>query len=554
MDIRHSMRDRVLRLGRYLRDVSPESWTVLAICVLFVVPLLTTRYFPGLDLPWHVAAIAVVHQHSDANVAREYLGYFEVHNRFTSYLSLYYGADLIAFIVRDVVIAVQCVIGLYVVTFVTSVRRLLRSFDGNGLLCVLAAPAAYNVIVEFGFVAYALAYPMTFYLWALARESMRAAVVRRTVLLIAVSLLLAITHPFAAAIAYSGALIVGLCFVDRSAIRGVIAVVASVAVGAGATMYSLFAMHRDAADSIPGIVQRASLWDKITNQAFTPIAESVTNVPAWLLGFNTPFWQATLLVLIACAALYAAVTCGRTPRAAGPFWRRYPTEVLLVVMIAGYLVTPMSFHWPRYWFGAQPRFLPLLLVCLLLWFRVKPAPMSWRSIPIVATSVCAGAMICASFLPFAREAEDFRAVTSASLPRARTLGFIEDDKPARRRADGPWRHFTHYVMVEHGGLTSNLPLTYQGRIGSGVLIPVKLAHESRRPALPKAPSLFEGIRSFDWDRHSLGWDQFLIRDSDPKQPFDYFREHSVHVRLVRRVGRWRLYVRQPVVPRTESKN
>jgi hypothetical protein len=96
-------------------------------------------------------------------------------------------------------------------------------------------------------------------------------------------------------------------------------------------------------------------------------------------------------------------------------------------------------------------------------------------------------------------------------------------------------------MVERGGFVANLPFARPAHYTSaGGVLPVHLHPD--HPPIPPAPGPGDP-RAFDWRRHG-GWDQFLIRDTDPGAPHAYFAGiAAAKVELVARRGRWRLYAR-----------
>lgn len=534
-------------LRRALARVGPETWAVVGVLVLYVLPLLTTRYFPGLDLPWHVAGISVMHRHDEAAIARDFLGYFEVDVQFSSYLTLYVAVDALAFVTGDVVIATQLLVAIYVVLFVLAVRRLLRAFGGSGVLAVLAAPAAYSTVLEFGFLAYALAYPITFFLWALVRElvgGLGRVDWWRVGGVLAMTVVLAFTHPFAAAVALGGAVLIALVSARRDQLRRLWVCAGALVLGAVPIAVAIASVPRST-DWMPPIIRNASLWQKLTNQPFTSVTDSITSAPGWLFGFQAPVVRVLLFFAVIGAAVWVAAVNGRRERAGARWYQRFGLELVAGAVVIGYLITPFAFHWPRAWYFAQPRWLPVLLVVGLLCVRARPGgDRTLRALaPPVAVAALAGVLLCASFWSFAAECADFRIMVEASAPRAKTLGLIENPADGNRTAPAPWRHFTAYLMAEKGGYASNMPLSYTGRASVGSLVPVRVKPRHQRGPLPRANPII-ALFSFDWNEHGVHWDQFLIRDANPEKPYDYFREHANEVELVARSGRWRLYRRK----------
>lgn len=520
-----------------------EPVACAAVTVAYLIPLLLTRYFPGLDLPWHAAIVEVIHRHDASAVHRDFLGFYRVEQTFSSYLTLYVAVDLLAFVCRDVVVAMQVVIAAYVAGFVWGARRLIRAFGGHGLLAVLAAPAAYSVTMEYGFLAYALTYPLTFYLWALVQELFAGKWSRwRYAQIALLSTLIAITHPFAALIAVAGAavLLVPQLYRERhAALGGAVCVLAGL-VPVVITVIAL-ASSTDPHGEQSALAARAGVWDKLTTHEFTPLLESLAAAPLRLLGFV----PAPTSFLLVAGGLIAAVIARHLGGVPG---RDRPTQLalwsLLALLVCAYLITPFTFQWPKRWFAVQPRLLPLLWVVGLVVLRTSARTPRANVIALPALVVAAAAwalLVVTAWLPFARETSDFRAVADRSAAEVRTLALIEHEPVRDRQPASPWRHFGAYLVVDHAGFVSHLPMSRARAGNAGVLVPVKRATDS--PPLPKQPA--QGYpRTFRWELHAEGWDQFLIRDRDPAEPWDYFGDHADQVVLVAKQGRWRLYRRK----------
>jgi hypothetical protein len=507
---------------------------VLACALAYAAPLLATRYFPGLDLPWHGAVVAVMHEGG----GDRFLGYFEVETRFSSYLTLYLLLDALVYVSGDVAIAMQLVIAGYIVAFVGGARRLLRSFGGDGGLAVLAAPAAYSVTLEFGFLGYALCFPLTFWLWARARELESAThPLRAAAAMFALTAAIALTHPFAAIVALAGVVVIALLHAPLP--RAGLAVGAA-AVGVMPAVMAAMALAGNAgAGTTPIAAPGAGWWDKLQTQDFVSPIESATAAPVRLFGF-IPDWACFVLVALGLAAALHARWSGGAPADDRVLVRR-SAGYLLVLLAAIYLVTPYTFYWPRHWYGAQPRVLPLLWVVALVVMRMRPAaPAKALCAPLAVSMAALVTLVGTSLLPFAREASDFRAVLEASAPEVKTLGLIEQPWAHWREPPSPWRHAPAWLLAERGGYVSNLTFAAPGSGNAGVIVPVRTRDDAPlRPASPPAGRAYW----FDWEQHAAGWDQFLIRDRDPDRRYDYFVGHAGEVALVIEQGRWRLYRR-----------
>jgi hypothetical protein len=157
---------------------------------------------------------------------------------------------------------------------------------------------------------------------------------------------------------------------------------------------------------------------------------------------------------------------------------------------------------------------------------------------LVVAATALVVLAATALVPFSIEAWDLRTVITASAPRVRTLALIEQPRAIGRAPAGPWRHAGAYLMVEKGGVVSNLAFLGSSAGNAGILVPVKRAVDA--PPLGLAPGPGQP-RSFLWEQHTTGWDQILIRDLDPEAPWPYVAGHEGDVDLVARAGRWRLF-------------
>ena len=511
-----------------------ELILVAAVSIAFALPLALSPFVPGGDTPWHAAVIAVLAERDPDR----FLGLFEADRGFGSYVAVY---QLLALVARatGAAAAVQIFCALCVAGTVWAARAMARSFGADGAVALLAAPAAYSTTLEFGFLVYLPTLPLTLWLWALVRTVMQeGARPGRVIALAAAWLGICLCHAFAAAIAGLGAVLLCLCELSRER-RARAALVAAVLISGAAPAALALASVSEGAPRLPGL-DAAPLWDRLTTQVFTPPLESIARAPFHLIGFIGEPWRHAMvaaLVAVAVAWRLAAPPAQPPDRPAS----RRSALYLCLLLAALYLVTPFTFEWPRNWYGAQPRLLPLLWVAGLV--ALRPGISSWPR--AAALAVSAAVLICLelqALLPYAREARDLSSVLAHSPERARTLGLIEQ-RPAVDREPPDWfRNATGWLVAERGGFASHLPIAQAGGLNSGQHIPVHLAAGA---SLPVAPPL-GFARAFRWQRHAAGWDQFLVRDLDPARPLDHFAGHEAEVTEVARAGRWRLVRRLAV--------
>jgi hypothetical protein len=525
------------------RGYGPEVTLVAVTSLLFAALVFGGPYIPGLDMPWHTLTSHLLAHSGAEDFGPRFAGFFVRLYMLPANMSYYFVSAWMTKLTGSVLIATQILVAIYVIGFVWSTWLLLRAFGGSGVLAVLAAPAAYSGALEFGFVTFSLTYPLIILLWALSR---RAACAERLsaaniVGIGTLSLIVSFTHPFAAALALIGVAVVTVIDMDRSNARRRLAIVATAVVATFPMVVSLVTLARDGASQSswqPALMRNAGLWDKMTSHQYTALDESLAAAPVRLFGYLPPVWR----FVIATAGLMSATLAHRLP--SGGHVRSTGARVawwLVVILALLYLVTPYQFMWPYRWFGAQPRVLPLLWIAGLVVCRVAPGA-SWRHAigPFTVALTALTVLYSAGLHPFQVESRDFRAVVEAGASRTTTLALIEQPPHSDHGPRSPFRHFSSYAIVERDGYSSHLPHAERGTGNAGKLIPVVVAADAPDLAVPQLGY----SRTFDWTKHSDGWNQFLIRDIDTEQRFDYFREHSSEVELLSQHGRWRLYRRR----------
>jgi hypothetical protein len=521
-----------------------ELILVAAVSLAFALPLALSPYVPGGDAPWHAAVVAIL----ATGDPDRFLGMFETQAGLGTYVAVYRLLALLARVVGAAA-AVQILSVLVVIGFVWAARSLARSFGADGAVAILAAPAAYSTTLEFGFLVYLPSMPLTLWLWALIRTTMRHGATRRRVAAMAGAWIgICLCHAFAAAVAGLGAALLWLCEQSRER-RGRAALIGVVMVtGALPAVFALAGVSIGTRQ-FPGL-DRAPLWDRLMTQVFVPPLESIARAPSHVVGYVGDAWRVGLVAALLAVAIgwrivsRSSVASSAEPETESSASRR--AGVYLVALLAVlYLITPFTFEWPRNWYGAQPRIVPLLWVAALV--ALGPSCSRWGR--GAALAVAAAALVCLTvqaLLPHAAEARDLAAVIERSPSAPRTLGLIEQRPAVDRDPPDPFRNAVAWMMAERGGFASHLPMLQRSVVESRELIPVHLA-EGAAPVPPAPPLGF--ARAFRWERHAAGWDQFLIRDLDPARPRDYFTGHAAEVETVVRAGRWRLVRRIDAIGR-----
>jgi hypothetical protein len=514
------------------RRIAAEAGFALAALVA-AAPLLASPLPPGGDTPWHAALVAIL----AADDPARFLGGFVADAGWGSYVAVYRVLALLAGWLGAAG-AVQVLVVGYALGTLYAARALIVRLGGDRWLALLAAPAVYSTTLEFGFVAFLPAIPLLLASWAAALGVVDGGPrPHRLAALGAAWLGVALCHPFAAAIGVVGAAVCVLPEVSRTPRRRLGAIAAVLAIGAIPAGLGVLATG-GAGEAQVIRWGDASLWEKATTQVFTPPLQALADAPRHLIG-----WAPALGAWIAAAALAIALLVDRLSAGRGwanpdgrP-WRSNTARLLALALLALYLVTPFTFEWPRNWYGAQPRLVPLLWVAVIAAIG-RPGAARWARGLALATTAGVLALQLVRLGPAVLDARDLAAVIDAGAPRARTLPLIEQPPAISGWPPSSMRHAGAWMVAAHGGDTAFLPFAGDPR-HAGAHLPVRRAPD----APPRLPAPMPGRpRDFAWDVHG-GWDQLLIRDADPDARHDYLGAHATDVVEVARVGRWRLYRR-----------
>ena len=481
--------------------------------LVMALPVLISPVFPGLDLPWHALFSAALQE------PEAFQGSLAAEWQISTYRTCYFLVDWLSVFVGGVLAAMRLVVFLYVVAFVVAAQYFIWVTGKHWAFGWLAAPAAYSMVLAYGFLPLAVAFPAVLWLWAeLYRRRDLAWSFGATLLL---SVLVAVSHPFAALIALVGGLVIVAAGVERERLQLCSAKVAALILGA---MPSLLVLGKLSPETPAGAPKDASILDRLSAMPMSGLGESFSEIPAGVFGF-VPVWLAGLLFLSSLAAAGFARFVAREGFGKAD-------RVLMALglgLLFGYLVTPFHLTWPQM-VAAQPRYLPLLWVLLVALVSPRTLPRRVFAAPLaLIPTICVGVLALGVMWPFAQHAKEFDRVLAVARPHATTAVLIEQPRAPDRAPAGPLRHFGAYLMLHHGSVVSNIP-----RWGATQpWVPIRVVAKPPASPSPGYP------RSFRFEKYGRGFEQFLIFDRDPKEPHDYFRDAPVE--LVVRAGHWRLY-------------
>jgi hypothetical protein len=149
----------VLRLPR----PAPSSYFYLALAALATAPAWIVRYPPLQDMPFHVAAMRVIHSFGDPAFGIE--KFFELTFSRTQYFLYYVIGSVVAYFtgVRAANVVLLCV---YLGGTPLAVRSLCKAIGKDERLAIFTLPLLVNVMFTYGFLPFVFGIPLLF--WALA--------------------------------------------------------------------------------------------------------------------------------------------------------------------------------------------------------------------------------------------------------------------------------------------------------------------------------------------------------------------------------------------------
>lgn len=152
-------------ISRYKRAIverasSPNGLFLLAYCVLlpiYLVPIFVTRILPGLDLPFHLSLVDMLHKVTLPD--SPYAAIFDGSLRISPYLGYLLVLWLLSFVI-PVGLAHKLVFAVYIATLPLAMGRLLAACGRSRVPAILGFPICYNMAVHYGFMSFALSLPL----------------------------------------------------------------------------------------------------------------------------------------------------------------------------------------------------------------------------------------------------------------------------------------------------------------------------------------------------------------------------------------------------------
>jgi hypothetical protein len=503
--------------------VRRDRWLCAAFVVLAIftcAPIWIAKYLPLLDLPNHLAAVAVWHYHDDPKW--DFARFYDLNLVPLPYWAHYYTVHLLTYVTRSVEVANKIFLTGYALALPLGALAFARRFGRSPWLALFAFPLIWNFSLADGFIAYCAGFAAVPLALTVVDENCEQPTLTRALAVVAVGSLIYFFHLLAYALFLVCAGLVVLAQPRTLAPRLLLWRALPVLSCAGIGLWALRRANEMNFHRVSG-VGRELIYD--------PLASTLGQIPERLINVLPGRLDEIVLVVLVASWLALAITAGRArsvddPRAAGR--HGWAVELCLVGALGLYLATPRSMQRPFYWHMINGRF--VVAIALFAALTIRGAITGWRRLllaPVVVATAVYMVALCGAFREFNRHAAGFDEVV-AQIPRGKqVLTMILRPMGDPTVNVSAFNQFPAYVQLRHGGynfynFAEGFPLRYRYRL----------------PAPP-----WSHTDEFTWDAHSQGWDYFLtFREGWQYSPMQRPLADG-NVRLVAHAGEWRLYQR-----------
>jgi len=417
----------------------PSTYAYLAIAFMATAPAWIVRYPPIQDLPFHLAAIRVIHDIGDAKYGFDD---FVLTLGRTQYVFYYLAGSLLSYLLGVVGANVVLVCG-YLGGTVLAMRELLLAFDKDERLCLFTIPLVYNVMFMYGLLPFLLGIPIMLWALALAVRYVQHPTRDRGILLGALALALFYSHIFPYGIFGIG---FAAFFPWRHPKKWLMAGLPTVPSLLAMTYWTLFT---DA-----GKLTRGALTDS-KHDPVAPLNQAIPAAYNWFLDIFRDNSDESSLV----AAFIAAILCIGLAQGDGdrtrPIARAYVTVPLLCVFL--YFTTSEGHGY--IWLIAQ-RFPVMFAIAAVPLLRMPAGARGWAAAAgVLAVGIASTVNVCKHFIDFQREeVGDIDGALDAMEPKKRVAALIYD-RGSQITNLQPFLHFGSYYQVKKGGVVM---FTYAG--------------------------------------------------------------------------------------------
>ena len=425
----------------------PLGWAVL-VAVMASLPLFVVKYPPIQDLPFHLAAMRVIHSYGDP--AFGFQNDLVLRLGSTQYVLYYLLGSLLAYGL-GIVKANLVLMCAYTGGSVLAMRALLRALGRDERLCIAVVPLLYNVMFLFGLLPFLVGIPVMLWGIAVAVRYFEAPSVGRGVLLAFLATSLFYLHVFPFALFGLGFAAIFPWKRPNDWIRAALPTVPALAALGWWYFFTQSGKIAQGAVNAKDALNAADNSVAPLDQAFTSIFEWSTNVfrdtsdEAWFAAF--------VFVVLLSLGLAQGDRSGARREA------RLLIVLPLACMIA-YLVLPKGRG--SVWLVSQ-RFPSLFLLTLVPMLRLPRVGMRAWIVTAAALAVGLGSIVnvCKHFVRF--QLEEVGDIDEAidQIPPGKKVAALIYDKGSSIIPWAPFLHFGSYYQAERGGMVE---FTYAGYV------------------------------------------------------------------------------------------
>lgn len=175
------------------RKVPPLTYALIAVAILASAPAWIVQYPPMVDVPFHLAAIRVIHSIHDPQFGLD--EHFMLTLGRTQYIVYYIAGSLLSYVL-GVAKANVVLMSAYLTGTVLAMRALCKALGKDERLCLFVIPLLCNVMFMYGLFPFLVGIPLMFWALANAIRYMESPSWKRGVLLGVLTLALFYTHIF----------------------------------------------------------------------------------------------------------------------------------------------------------------------------------------------------------------------------------------------------------------------------------------------------------------------------------------------------------------------
>jgi hypothetical protein len=423
------------------RKVPPTTYALIAVAIIASAPAWIVQYPPMVDVPFHLAAIRVIHSIHDPSFGLD--EHFVLTLGRTQYIVYYIAGSVLSYllgVVKANVVLMCC----YLTGTVLAVRALCRALGKDERLCLLVIPLLNNVMFMYGLFPFLVGIPLMFWALASAIHYQESPTLRRGILLGVLTLSLFYTHIFP-----FGLFGLGFAFMfpwsePKRWLK------------AGApTLPALLVLAWWTTFTTAGKLVRGALTDS-KNDPKKPLDAAIGDIHNWLTNvFRDTSDEFVTIVLGVVVLLAIGLAQGSAEPNVKPITRRY--AVLPVACIYLYFTSAEGHGY--IWLIAQ-RF-PIMFAMLLIPLLPHPSGIRGHVTAAASLVLALGATVNTAyhFIRFQKEEVGAFDVALAQMePKKKVCALMYSPQSSIVNINS-FMHFGSYYQVQKGGVVQ---FTYAG--------------------------------------------------------------------------------------------